>query len=112
MSDKYRAVLKNIRITPRKARLVATLVRGKPVATALDLLKMTERRGAPIIAQLIKSAVANAMDRASVDPDRMVVAEIFVDKGMVLKRFLPRAQGRATGIQKRFSHITVNVKEI
>ena len=112
MADLYRAVLKNVRITPRKARLVASLVRGKAVSAAIDMLKLTKRRAAPVVSRLIQSAVANAQNRATVDVDRLVVAEIFVDKGMVLKRFLPRAQGRATGIQKRFSHITVKLKEI
>jgi len=112
MSETYRAILRNVRITPRKARLVAGLVRGKPVSTAIDALKLTNRRAAPVVSRLIQSAVANAKQKATIDIDRLVIAEIFVDKGMVLKRFLPRAQGRATGIVKRFSHITVKLKEI
>ncbi|MBP9708818.1 MAG: 50S ribosomal protein L22 [Oligoflexales bacterium] len=112
MSDKYQAKLRNVRVTPRKARLVAGLVRNKPVQTALDTLKFTNKRSAPLIYKLINSAVANATDKGTVDVDRLVVSEIFVDEGIAFKRFLPRAQGRATQVKKRTSHITVRLKEI
>jgi large subunit ribosomal protein L22 len=111
-SDKTQAKLYGIRIGPRKARLVADLIRGLPVQSALDILKVTNKKASPIISKLIQSAVANATRESAVDVDRLVVSEIFVDGGMVLKRFLPRAQGRATEIRKRSSHITVRLAEI
>jgi large subunit ribosomal protein L22 len=107
-----RAVLKNVRIGPRKVRLVLGLVRGKPVQYALDLLKVTNKKAAPIVAKMITSALANAKEKATVDVDRLVVGECFANGGTSMKRWLPRAQGRATPIQKRSSHITVKLKEI
>lgn len=112
MADAYKAILRNVRIGPRKARLVADVVRGKPVSTALDTLRVMNRKAAPMLSKLIKSAMANATDRATVDVDRLIVSEVFVDGGYVLKRFLPRAQGRATPLHKRTSHITVKLTEI
>lgn len=112
MAQSFKAVLRNVRIGPRKARLVADLVRGKPVSSAVDLLRMTNKRAAPLINKLVKSAMANATDRATVDVDRLVISEIFVDGGFSFKRFLPRAQGRATQVRKRTSHITVKLTEL
>lgn len=112
MSEASRAVLRNVRIAPRKARLVVDLVRGKPVQYALDLLKVTNKRAAPIIYKMIQSAVANASDKSTVDVDRLIVSEGFVDGGSSMKRWLPRAQGRATPLVKRTSHITIKLKEI
>lgn len=111
-SEASSAVLRNIRIAPRKIRLVVDLVRGKPVQYALDLLKLTNKKAAPVVAKMIQSAVANAKDKATVDVDRLVVSEGFVNGGASFKRWLPRAQGRATPIQKRTSHITIKLKEI
>ena len=107
-----KAVLKNMRIAPRKARLVLDLVRGKPVQNALDTLKLTNRRAAPIVAKMIHSAMANATDNATVDVDRLIVSECFADEGPAMKRWLPRAQGRATPLKKRTSHITSKLQEI
>jgi len=107
-----KAVLKNVRIGPRKVRLVLGLVRGKPVQYALDLLKLTNKRAAPIVYKMIQSAVANAKDKSTVDVDRLIVGECFANGGTSLKRWLPRAQGRATPIQKRSSHVTIKLKEI
>jgi large subunit ribosomal protein L22 len=112
MAEASRAVLRNIRIAPRKVRLVVDLVRGKPVQYALDLLKNTNKRAAPVVYKMIQSAIANATDKATVDVDRLVVAEGFVDGGSTMKRWLPRAQGRATPLVKRTSHITIKLKEI
>lgn len=112
MSEQYKAVLKNVRIAPRKVRLVADLVRGKQVQEALDLLKLTTKRSAPVMSGLLTSAIANATSRATVDVDRLVISELQVDGGAVLKRWMPRAQGRATPIRKRTSHITMKLKEI
>lgn len=112
MADSYRAILRNTRISARKARLVADMVRGKPATSAIDELRLTNKKAAPLIAKLIRSAMANATQSATVDEQQLVVSEIFVDEGSTLKRFLPRAQGRATPIRKRSSHITVKLAEL
>ena len=112
MAEASRAVLRNIRISPRKVRLVVNLVKGKPVQYALDVLKMTNKRAAPVVYKMIQSAVANATDKSTVDVDRLIVSEGFVNEGPSLKRWLPRAQGRATPLVKRSSHITIKLKEI
>ena len=106
------AILRNVRIAPRKARLVADLVRGRGVQDALDILKVTNRKAAPIMSKMIHSAIANASDHATVDVDRLVIGECYVDEGATLKRWLPRAQGRATPLNKRTSHITVKLSEL
>ena len=111
MSDNYRAVLRDVRISPRKARLVADLVRGRNVSDAIDLLKVLNKRSAPLFGKLIRSAMANATSKSTVNIDRLIVSEVFVDEGATLKRFLPRAQGRATPLRKRSSQITVKLKE-
>ena len=112
MEQKYKAILRNTRISARKARLVVDLVRGKPVSVALDTLRLTNKKAAPLVQKLIQSAMANATSNATVDVDRLVVSEVFVDEGPTLKRYLPRAQGRATPIRKRSSHITVKLAEL
>ena len=112
MSEASRAILRNVRIAPRKARLVLDVVRGKPVQNALDTLRFMNRRAAPIISKMIASAIANATDKATVDVDRLVISVAQADEGSMLKRWLPRAQGRATPIRKRSSHITIKLKEI
>ncbi|MDD9951632.1 MAG: 50S ribosomal protein L22 [Zetaproteobacteria bacterium] len=108
----YTSYLRQTRIAPRKARLVVDLVRGRHVQDALDALKVTNKKAAPIVAKMIRSAMASAADAAIVDVDRLVISEVFVDEGPTMKRFLPRAQGRATPIRKRTSHITVRLKEL
>lgn len=111
MAEAYQAKLRKYRVAPRKVRLVADLVRGRNVAEALDVLKLVNKRSAPAVAKLIVSAMENAQQKATVDVDRLVVSEIFVDEGPTFKRYLPRAQGRATPIRKRTSHVTVRVSE-
>ena len=106
-----KAVAKYIRISPRKAAQVADLVRGKSVGEAYAILKFTPNKGAAIIEHLLKSAVANAEHNYNMDVDKLYVSTIFVDQGPSLKRFKPRAMGRADGIMKRTSHITVMVSE-
>ena len=106
-----KAVAKYIRISPRKAAQVADLVRGKSVGEAYAILKFTPNKGAAIIKQVLKSAVANAEHNYNMDVDKLYVSTIFVDQGPSLKRFKPRAMGRADGIMKRTSHITVMVSE-
>ena len=111
MEQHYKAILRNTRMSARKARLVVDLVRGKQVSEALDILKLTNKKAAPLLSKLIQSAMANATSTATVDIDRLYVAEAFADEGATLKRYLPRAQGRATPIRKRSSHITVKLAE-
>ena len=106
-----KAVAKYIRISPRKAAQVADLVIGKSVGEAYAILKFTPNKGAAIIEQVLKSAVANAEHNYNMDVDKLYVSTIFVDQGPSLKRFKPRAMGRADGIMKRTSHITVMVSE-
>ena len=104
------AKLRFVRISPQKARLVADLIRGRDVDEALRMLNFTRKRSAPLIGKLISSALANATDRdPALDVDKVFVKTIFVDGGPTLRRFLPRAQGRATRLLKRTSHITVEL---
>ena len=105
-----KARLRYIRISPRKVRLVADLIRGMDVDEAIRTLKFTQKRSAPIVSKLVSSAVANATDvDPTLDIDELFVKTIYVDGGPTLRRFLPRAQGRATRILKRTSHITVEL---
>lgn len=106
-----KAVAKYIRISPQKARLVADVVRGMDAGQALTTLRFMPKKGAAVIRKVLESAVANADQMGTVDVDTLFVKEILVDGGPMLKRFRPRAQGRATRILKRSSHITVVVDE-
>lgn len=108
----YRARLKNIGISPRKMRLIADLVRGKKVELAFDHLALTNKKGARIFEKLLNSALANAKDQGTVDIDRLKIEEAMVDQGLAMRRFLPRAQGRATPIKKRMSHVKVGLIEV
>ena len=106
-----KAIAKTVRIAPRKVRLILDLVRGKEVGEAISILKLTNKRSSPVVEKLVKSAVANAEHNYDMDIDNLYISEIFADEGPTMKRFRPRAQGRATKINKRTSHITVVVKE-
>ncbi|EJL39269.1 50S ribosomal protein L22 [Brevibacillus agri] len=106
-----RAVARNIRIASRKVRLVVDLIRGKQVGEALAILKHTPKAASPVVEKLLKSAIANAEHNYEMDPNSLVVSKIFVDQGPTLKRFRPRAMGRASRIHKRTSHITVVLNE-
>ncbi|MFC4389225.1 50S ribosomal protein L22 [Gracilibacillus marinus] len=106
-----KAVAKSIRIAPRKVRLVVDLVRGKNVGEAIAILKHTQRSASPVVEKLINSAVANAEHNYEMNPDNLYISEAFVNEGVTLKRFRPRAQGRASQINKRTSHITVVLSE-
>ena len=105
------ATLRYLRISPRKARLVADMVRGKPVAQAIDTLKFTGRAAGLPIRKVIESAMANAENTHGLDVDILWVKELRVEPGPTLKRFMPRAQGRAYGIRKRSSHVYVVLAE-
>jgi len=101
------AKLRNVRLSPRKARLVVDMVRGKGIQDAMNILQVSPQKTAPILSKLLKSAVANAEQGGVSDVDRLFVKTVMVDQGPVLKRFMPRAQGRASRIRKPTSHITV-----
>jgi large subunit ribosomal protein L22 len=105
------AKLKFARMSPQKTRLVVDMVRGKAVQEALNILKFSPQRPADIVAKLVRSAIANAEQKGISDVDRLFVKSVLVDQGPVLKRFMPRAQGRATKIRKPTSHITVILDE-
>jgi ribosomal protein L22, bacterial type len=106
-----RAHLKAVRLSPRKARLVARNVVGMDAQKALDVLQFTPQKAAGIIRGVLYSALSNGMNNASLDADNLFVKEIIINEGPCWKRFLPRAQGRATSIRKRTSHITVILAE-
>ena len=111
MSQDFQVSLRNVRIAARKARLVVDLVRGRPVQDALDILRTTQKKASPMVAKLIHSAIANATNQATIDADLLYVSEAYVGDGPMMKRFLPRAQGRASAIRKRSSHIVVKLAE-
>lgn len=106
-----KARVKFIRTAPRKARMVTELVKGKGVGDALNILAFTKKAPAKIVAKLLRSAVANADQMKNIDVDTLFIKEITVDQGPTMKRFRPRAMGRATIIRRRMSHITVVLEE-
>jgi len=106
-----KAVAKYIRISPRKVRQVIDLIRGKKVDEAAAILKLTPNRATEPVSKVLKSAVANAEHNANLNRDDLIVAKAFVDQGPTLKRFKPRAMGRADRMLRRTSHITVVVSE-
>ncbi|GEM01777.1 MAG: 50S ribosomal protein L22 [Bacillota bacterium] len=106
-----KAVAKTVRIAPRKVRLVVDLIRGKNVGEAIAILKNTQRGASPVVEKVLNSAIANAEHNYDMNVEDLYVSEAFVNEGVTLKRFRPRAQGRASAINKRTSHITVVVSE-
>ena len=106
-----RAVAKNVRVSPSKARLLADMVRGKKVDEALSMLRFTPTPTAKAVAKAIRSAAANAENGLQMSPEALRIASIFVDSGLTMKRYRPAARGRASPILKRASHITVVVAE-
>ena len=106
-----KATAKFMHVSPRKTRLVARNVKGLPVEAAMNLLRFTPNKSAGILLGVMRSALANAEHNARMDVDTLVVREVLVNDGPVWKRFMPRAQGRATSIHKRTSHITVILAE-
>ncbi|MGH3752128.1 MAG: 50S ribosomal protein L22 [Pseudonocardiaceae bacterium] len=101
-----------VRVTPMKARRVVELIRGRSAREALAVLKFTPQAASGPVSKVLASAMANAENNLAIDPDTLVVARAFVDEGPTLKRFRPRAQGRAYRIRKRTSHITVEVESV
>ncbi len=106
-----KAVARTIRIAPRKVRLVLDLIRGKEVAEAIAILKLTNKASSPVVEKLLMSALANAEHNYNMNIDSLVVKEAYANEGPTLKRFRPRAQGRASAINKRTSHITIVVAD-
>ncbi len=106
-----KAILRYLHIAPRKVRLIAGTLRGLSVQEAEAQLMMRVQRSAKPLLKLLRSAIANAKNNQKMDPKTLVISEIRVDQGPVLKRFLPRAQGRATPLLKKMSHITITLAE-
>ena len=106
-----KAYLKYLRISPRKVQIVADLIRGKNVGTAMAILMQTPKAASEPMMKLLKSAVANAENNFNMDVEKLIVTEVFATPGPILKRVMPRAQGRAYRINKRTSHVTIAVAE-
>jgi large subunit ribosomal protein L22 len=107
-----RAVARHVRISPSKARRVVNLVRGLPAREALTVLQFAPQAASEQVYKVLASAIANAENNERLDPDALLVSEAFVDEGPTLKRFRPRAQGRAYRIRKRTCHITIAVEAV
>jgi large subunit ribosomal protein L22 len=106
-----KAIARYVRLTPRKARLVADLIRGKSALEALEILTFTNKKAAVVIKKTLDSAIKNASNNHEMDEEKLFVSKITVDEGPVLKRLKPRAMGRADIIRKKTSHVTVVVSE-
>ena len=106
-----KAYLRYVRISPRKVQIVCDLIRGKDAKTAMAILMNTPKSASEPLVKLLKSACANAENNFSMDPDKLVVTQVFATPGPILKRMMPRAQGRAYRINKRTSHVTLAVAE-
>ncbi len=106
-----RAVAKYIRLSPRKVRQVMDLIKGKKIGEALAILKFTPQRAAAVVEKVVKSAIANAEHNLEMNKDSLIIAKAYVDQGPTLKRYNPRAQGRADVKKRRTSHVTVIVGE-
>ena len=109
-----KATLRFVRVSARKARLVADLVRGKDVSEVMEVLSFADKKTAPILKKLVESAVANAEQAAKrqsidLDIDTLFIRTVYIDQGPTLRRFRPRAQGRATKVLKKTSHITLEL---
>jgi len=110
--NEARAVLRQVRTSPQKLNLVATTIRGKKVDKALADLSFSPKRIAKDVKKTLESAIANAENNHGLDTDALVVAEAYVGKSLVMKRFRPRARGRVGKILKPFSHLTIVVREV
>ena len=106
-----KAVARDVRVTPRKARLVLDLIRGKQLNEALGILSNVNKAASPIVAKVVKSAASNAINNFGMSEEKLYIAECYAGDGIRMKRYLPRAKGSASGLVKRSSHITVVVKE-
>ncbi|MBQ2896964.1 MAG: 50S ribosomal protein L22 [Clostridia bacterium] len=106
-----RAVLRYARISPRKVKIVIDLIRNKSVAEAIGIINNTPKAASEYLIKLLNSAIANATNNHNMDAEKLYVAEVYANPGPILKRIMPRAQGRAFRIRKRTSHITIVLKE-
>jgi large subunit ribosomal protein L22 len=110
--NEARAVTRTIRVSPQKLNLVAAMIRGKSASAALADLEFSRKRIAGTVRKTLQSAIANAENNHDLDVDSLIVAEAFVGKSMVMKRFHARGRGRASRIEKPFSHLTIIVREV
>jgi large subunit ribosomal protein L22 len=110
--NEAKAIARNIRVSPQKLNLVAALIRGKKVAAALADLQFSRKRIAGDVKKCLESAIANAENNHDLDVDDLMVAHAYVGKALVMKRFHPRARGRAGRVQKPFSHLTIVVRQV
>ena len=110
--NEAKAVARTLRISPQKLNLLAQLIRGKKVSTALAELEFSRKRIAKDVRKCLESAIANAENNHDLDVDDLIVAEAHVGKSLVMKRFSPRARGRSGAILKPFSHLTIVVREV
>lgn len=106
-----RAEARYVRISPRKVRIVNDLIRNKPVGVAMAIIKTTPKAACEVLEKMLNSAISNAENNHNMDVDKLYVSEVFANPGPILKRIMPRAQGRAFRINKRTSHITIVLKE-
>ena len=106
------AILKNMRVSPSKANIVLEMIRGKKASEALNILKFSPRSIAKDIGKVLNSAISNAENNHQLDIDILKVSEAYCGKGMVMKRWRPRAKGRAGRINKFFTHVTIKVAEV
>lgn len=107
-----KAIAKTVRIAPRKVSLVVDLIRGKNTTEAIAILQHTQRGASSVVEKALKSAIANAEHNYDMDTESLYVSEVYVNEGPTMKRFRPRAQGSASKINKRTSHVTVVVSEM
>ena len=105
-----KAILRKVRQSPRKVRMVADKIRGRPVDEALSILKFQQRKAARMLSKVLTSAIANSTENESADADKLYVSHVAIDPGPVEKRWLARSMGRANRITKRSSHVTVEVE--
>jgi large subunit ribosomal protein L22 len=110
--NEAKAVTRNLRVSPQKLNLVAAMIRGKKVASALADLTFSKKRIADDVKKTLMSAIANAENNHDLDVDTLVVKEAYVGKALVMKRFSPRARGRVGAIQKPFANLTIVVREV
>lgn len=106
-----KAIAKTVRIAPRKVRLVVDLIRGKKVSDAISILRLTPKGASVAVEKVVKSAVANAVNNNKMDQSLLYIKEAYVNEGVTMKRYLPRAKGSANQILKRTSHITIVLDE-
>lgn len=106
-----KAVEKYIRISPRKIKYIVDMIKAKPVEDAIDVLSLTPKRAAAVVRKAIQSAVANATENHKMKEEDLFISKILVNEGPTLKRFKPRARGRATRIRKRTAHLSVYVSD-